>query len=142
MRRNSHKLRPGGAGNLAGYPPILALHRSCTTPGRETKLEVIMRNSLAILIGTLCAAGTLQAASAAQSASTTKDQVSAAPAQQHEVVMTAKWGFEAPNLFPLDPQEVQSYGGTTRPGPRNRHLSASRGGLVTAAERSGLPGRE
>lgn len=101
-----------------------------------------MRNTLAILIGSLCAAGTLQAAPAAQSATATRDETSSTPTQQQEIVMTAKWGFEAPNLFPLDPQEVQSYGGTTRPGPRNRHLSASRGGLVTAAERSGLPGRE
>jgi len=101
-----------------------------------------MRNSLAILIGTLCAASTLQAAAAAQSGSTAKDKISSMPTQQHEVVMTGKWGFEAPNLFPLDPQEVQSYGGTTRPGPRNRHLTASRGGLVTAVDRSGLPGRE
>ena len=67
-----------------------------------------MRNSLAILIGTLCAAGTLQAAPASQSATTTKDEISSMPPQQHELVMTAKWGFEAPNLFPLDPQEVQS----------------------------------
>lgn len=101
-----------------------------------------MRNSLAILIGTLCAAGTLQAAAAAQSPSSPKGDISSTATQQPEVVMTAKWGFEAPNLFPLDPQEVQSYGGTTRPGPRNRHLSAARGRLVTAADRSSLPGRE
>jgi hypothetical protein len=142
MLSNDHKLRPRSAGTLVAYLLILALRRSCTAPGRATILEVSMRKSLVILIGALGAAGTLQAAPATQSANTTRNEIPSSPTQQHQVVMTAKWGFEAPNLFPLDPQEVQSYGGTTRPGPRNSHLSASHGGLVTAVDRSSLPGRE
>jgi hypothetical protein len=98
-----------------------------------------MRNSLAILIGTLSVAGTLQAASAAQFPSTTKNEISPAPTQQ---VKTAEWGFEAPNMIQLDPQEVQSQGAATRPGPRNRLLTPPHGGLVTAVDRSGVPGRE
>jgi hypothetical protein len=101
-----------------------------------------MRISLAILIGTLCAAGTLQAAPAAQDPSTTKSEVPPAPTQPHVVVKTAAWGFEAPKLFPLDPQEVQSQGAATRPGPRNRLLTPPHGGLVTAVDRSNVPGRE
>jgi hypothetical protein len=117
----------------------LAVHRSCTTPGSETKLEVIMRNSLAILIGTLCAAGTLQVAAAAQSPGTTKNEISPMPPQQ---VKSAEWGFEAPNMFQLEPQEVQSQGAATRPGPRNRLLTPPHGGLVTVVDQSGVPGRE
>ncbi len=100
-----------------------------------------MRNSLAILIGTLCAAGTLQAA-AAQHATTAKNESSLPPLPQYEVVKTGAWGFEAPNLFRLDPQQVQSQGAATRPGPRNRHLTPPHGGLVTVADRSRIPGRE
>lgn len=100
-----------------------------------------MRNSLAILIGTLCAATTLQAAPAAQDPGTTKNEVSPLPVQQQRVVKTAEWGFEAPNLFRLDPQEVQSQGGTIRPGPRNRFRTPPHGGLITVGD-PGLPGRE
>lgn len=101
-----------------------------------------MRNSWAILIGTLCAAGALQAAPAAQIPSTTKSEIPPAPTQLHEVVKTAAWGFEAPKLFPLDPQEVQSQGAATRPGPRNRLLTPPHGGLVTVIDPSGELGRE
>ena len=96
-----------------------------------------MRNSLAILIGTLCAAGTLQAATTTPS--TTKNEIPPPPTQQ---VKTAEWGFEAPNLFRLEPQEVQSQGAATRPGPRNRLLTPPHGGLVTVFDRSSVPGRE
>src|SRR5579859_3644892 len=98
-----------------------------------------MRNSLAILIGTLCAAGGLQAAPITQTPSTAKNEISSPPAQQ---VKTAQWGFEAPNMFPLDPQEVQSQGAATRPGPRNRLLAPPHGGLVAAVDRSSVFGRE
>src|ERR1700682_3040188 len=101
MLSNAYKLRPRGAGTLVRYWPIFALRRSCTTLGRATILEVSMRNSLAILIGTLCAAGTLQAAPATQIPSTTKNEMSPPPMQQ---VKTAEWGFEAPNMFRLEPQ--------------------------------------
>ena len=101
-----------------------------------------MRNSLAILIGTLCAAGTLQAAPVTPYPSTIKKDLSFPPTQQNEVVKTAEWGFEAPNMFRLDPQEVQSQGAATRPGPRNRLLTPPHGGLVAAVDRSGVPGRE
>jgi len=57
-------------------------------------------------------------------------------------VKTAEWGFEAPNMFRLDPQEVQSQGAATRPGPRNRLLTPPHGGMVTAFDRSSVPGRE
>jgi hypothetical protein len=98
-----------------------------------------MRNSLAILIGTLCAAGTLQAAPATQIPSTTENEISPPPTQQ---VKTAEWGFEAPNMFRLDAQEVRSQGAATRPGPRNRFLTPPHGGLVTVVDRSSAPGRE
>ena len=142
MLGNHHKLRPRSARTPVRSLLILALRRSCTTAGRATILEVSMRKSLAILIGALGAAGTLQAAPATQSANTTRNEIPSSPTQQHQDVMTAKWGFEAPNVFALDPQEVKSYGGTTRPGPRNTHLSAPHGGLVTAVDRSSLPGRQ
>ena len=98
-----------------------------------------MRISSAILIGTLCGVGTLQAAPAAQIPGTAGNEISYPPTQQ---VKTAEWGFEAPNMFRLDPQEVQSQGAATRAGPRNRLLTPPHGGLVTAVDRSSLPGRE
>ena len=98
-----------------------------------------MRISLAILIGTLCGAGTLQAATTAQISGAAGNDISYPPAQQ---VKTAEWGFEAPNMFRLDPQEVQSQGATTRAGPRNRLVTPPHGGLVTAVDRYSLPGRE
>jgi hypothetical protein len=101
-----------------------------------------MKTSLAILIGTLCATATLPAAAAAQSANTTGNEISPPPMQQHQGVRTAEWGFETPNMIPLDPQPVQSQGAATRPGPRNRHLTPPHGGLVTAGDRSNIPGRE
>jgi hypothetical protein len=101
-----------------------------------------MKKSLVILTGALCAAGTLQAASAAQDPSTNRSEISTAPTQLHEVVNTAAWGFEAPNLFPLDPQQVQSQGAATRPGPRNTLVTPPHGGLVTVLDRSDVPGRE
>ena len=101
-----------------------------------------MRNSLAILIGTLCAAGTLQAAPATLYASTTKNEIPPPPTQQYEVVKTAEWAFEAPNMIRLEPQDVQSQGAATRSGPRNRLLTPPHGGLVAAVDRSSVPGRE
>ena len=101
-----------------------------------------MRISLAILIGTLGAAGTLQAAPGTQYPSMTKSEIPPPPTQQHEVVKTAEWGFEAPNMFRLDPQDVQSQGAATRPGPRNRILTPPHGGLVAAVDRSGVPGHQ
>ena len=98
-----------------------------------------MRNSLAILIGTLCAAGSLQAAPVTETPSTVKNEISSPPEQR---VKTAQWGFEAPNMFPLDAREVQSQGAATRPGPRNRLLTPPHGGMVTAFDRSSVPGRE
>lgn len=108
-------------------------------PREINDLEVSMRNTLAILIGALCAAGSLQAAAGTATPSTDKDK-NPPPSARH--VKTAQWGFEAPQLFPLDPQEVQSQGAASRPGPRNRLLSPPHGGLVTAVDQSGMPGRE
>jgi hypothetical protein len=99
-----------------------------------------MRHLVAILFGTLCAAGTLHAAFAAQNPRTTNNEISPPPTLQQ--VKTAEWGFEAPNMFRLDPQEVQSQGAATRPGPRNRLLTPPHGGMVTAFDRSSVPGRE
>jgi len=101
-----------------------------------------MSKSLAILIGTLCAASTLQAAPSTPQSSTTKNESPPPLAEQFQVVKTAKWGFEAPNLFPLDPQEVNSQGAATRPGPRNQLRTPPHGGLVGVVDWSREPGRE
>ena len=101
-----------------------------------------MKKSFAILIGTLCAAGTLQAAPLNPESGTTKTEIPPPLAQQYQVVKTAKWGFEAPNLFPLDPQEVNSQGAATRPGPRNQLRTPSHGSLVGVLDRPRVPARE
>lgn len=101
-----------------------------------------MRHSLAILIGSLCTAGTLHAAPTTHSAGSNQRELSTTTMEQPDIVDTAKWGFEAPGLFPLDPQQVQSQGGTMRLGPRNTYQTPPHGGLVSAVDRSSLPGRE
>jgi hypothetical protein len=77
-----------------------------------------------------------------QSPNTTQNGISPPPTQQHEGLRTADWGFATPNMIPLDAQKVQSQGAATRPGARNRHLTPPHGGLVTAGDRSNVPGRE
>jgi len=101
-----------------------------------------MGKSFVILIGTMCVAGPLQAASSTPESGTTNIEVPPALAEQYQVVKTAKWGFEAPNLFPLDPQEVYSQGAATQPGPRNQLLTPPHGGKVGVLDWARDLGRE
>jgi len=95
-----------------------------------------MRTAVAIVIGSLWAAGT------ALATPQTPAPGGSPGSDQQGVVNTAKWGFEAPGLFALDPQQVHAQGGSLRPGPRNTLRSSPHGGLVSAVDRSGTPGRE
>jgi hypothetical protein len=95
------------------------------------------------LIMAACAAGSLQAFAAPQSGNTTSWQMpTASSAEQSTQVTTADSGWAVPKPVALDPQTVQSHGGSLRPGPHNRQLTEPHGGPVFSTARPAeMPGR-
>jgi len=95
-----------------------------------------MNRPFPLLVAILCAASTLQALGATQSqsprASGTWPQNME---QQSQGVKTGDWEYATPQMIPLDPQPVHSWGGATQAGPRNTHASPAHGGLITAGHR-------
>ena len=102
-----------------------------------------MKRSLFFLIATVCAASALQAAAATPSQSSAVSGTSAPGAeQQAKGVKTGDWEYATPQMLPLTPQPVRSWGAAVLPGPRNTHASSPHGGLITAGDRSNMFGRE
>jgi hypothetical protein len=107
-----------------------------------------MKNSLSILISTICATAALQGVAATQSQGTTSQTPAPLPAQQSGDMSTSGRNWTASDgvdLLPpmmLDRKGVQSWGGATQPGPRNEHLTAPHGGPIATGTRLNLPGRE
>jgi hypothetical protein len=107
-----------------------------------------MKNSLSILICTVCATAALQAAAATQSQGTTSQTPAPLAAQQSGDVSTSGRNWTAPDgvdLIPpmtLDRQGLQSWGAATQPGPRNEHLTPPHGGPIATGARLNVPGRE
>lgn len=103
-----------------------------------------MKSLLSLLIATVCVAGSLQAVAATQSQSPTPNGNSTpTPAgSASKGIRSADWGFATPQMIPLDSQPVRTWGAAVLPGARNTHASLPHGGLVTAGDRSNVPGRE
>jgi hypothetical protein len=102
-----------------------------------------MKRSFPLFMAIVCAAGALQAVAATQSPSDMLKETPSLPSDnQHQHFRTADWGFATPQMIPLDRQQVRSWGAAVLPGPRNTHVSPPHGGLVTAGDRSNVPGRE
>jgi len=103
-----------------------------------------MRKALAILLAIACAAGTLQAIAAARSTSSGPN-ASAPPSNEHETqspgIRTGDWGYATPQMIPLTPTPVRSWGEAMQPGPRNGHVSPPHGSSVTGGARLNAPGR-
>jgi hypothetical protein len=100
-----------------------------------------MKSLFPFLVAIVCAVSALQAAAATQSQSPNGTSVPSAE-QQAKGVRTGDWEYATPQMIPLDPQPVRSWGGAVLPGPRNTHVSAAHGGLITAGDRSNVFGRE
>ena len=62
--------------------------------------------------------------------------------QQTKGVRTGDWEYATPQMIPLAPQPVRTWGGAMQTGARNSHVSLPHGGLVTAGDRSNTYGRE
>ncbi len=102
-----------------------------------------MKNLYPFLIAIACAAGVTQPVAAMQGQSSSTGGTSAPnPEQQAKGVKTGDWEYATPQMIPLDPQPVRSWGGALLPGPRNTHASSPHGGLITAGDRSNVFGRE
>ena len=104
--------------------------------------EVIMKSSLAFLIVGAFAAGSLHAIAAMQTQGTVaSDSPPPGIGQESRSVRTADSGYGAIQPIPLEPQTVQSQGGSLRPGPHNRHLTPPHGGPLHSNARLDVPGR-
>jgi hypothetical protein len=102
-----------------------------------------MKNLFPFLVAIACAAGSLQAVAATQSQSPIPNGTSAPNAEhQSKGVRTGDWEYATPQMIPLDPQPVRSWGAAMQTGARNAHVSPPHGALVTAGDRSSVPGRE
>ena len=103
-----------------------------------------MRYALSVLLATAFAAGVLQATAATQSTSSASN-TSALSRTQHESksprMRTGDWEYAAPQMIPLTPQAVRSWGEAMQPGPRNEHVSPPHGSSVTGGARLSMPGR-
>jgi hypothetical protein len=79
---------------------------------------------------------------AAEQADTARNAATSAAEEQSQV-KTSDTGWAVPQSVQLDPQIVQSYGGSLRPGPHNRQRGQPHGGAVVSMARStDVPGRE
>ncbi len=102
-----------------------------------------MKSLFPILVAIVCAAGAMQPVAAMQSQSPSPSGTSAPSAeQQSKGVRTGDWEYATPQMIPLTPQPVRSWGAAVLPGPRNTHASSPHGGLITAGDRSNVFGRE
>ncbi len=102
-----------------------------------------MKNSLAILIATFCAAGTLGAAAAMKNQTPTSDRIAGPSSeQQPKRVRTGDWEYATPQFVPLESHPVRTWGGAVVAGPRNSHVSEAHGGLLATGARFDIPGRE
>ena len=103
-----------------------------------------MKHALPMLFALACAVSALQAIAATQG-STTAPSATAPPSDQHETkslgIRTGDWEYATPQMIPLTPQPVRSWGEATQPGPRNQHVSPPHGSLVTGGARTNVPGR-
>jgi hypothetical protein len=96
---------------------------------------------VSLIVATSFAAASLQSLAASPADATTNAAMPAAP--ERSEVKTSDTGWAVPQSVQLDPQTVQSYGGSLRPGPHNRQRSQPHGGPVaTMARPNEVPGRE
>jgi hypothetical protein len=114
-----------------------------------------MKTSFPFVVAIACAAGALQAL-AAMPADRPIPGAAAEPSAQQQLpgaeqqftagpsngVRTGDWEYATPQMIPLDPQPVRSWGAAMQTGARNAHVSPPHGALVTAGDRSSVPGRE
>lgn len=103
-----------------------------------------MKLAYASLVIAAFAAASLQSLAASQSDTTQATATSTLDrAAQPTQVRTSDTGWAVPQSVALDPQTVQSHGGSLRPGPHNRQISPAHGGpVVSAARPDQIPGRE
>ena len=103
-----------------------------------------MRQTLTLLVAIACAVGALQAIAATRSTSSGAS-TTALPGDEHETanpgIRTGDWEYATPQMIPLTPQPVRSWGEAMQPGPRNEHVSPPHGSLVTGGARLNAPGR-
>ena len=92
-----------------------------------------MKALSAVFVGAFCAGLSMTAAAHLHVAKAEHAQM---PVMQKDSkdVRTSDVEYATPER--LDPQVVQSQGGSSRPGPHNRHFSTAHGGSVTAGDRS------
>jgi len=107
-------------------------------------MEGAVRHALSVLLAMACAVGTLQASAATQSTSSASN-ATALP-RLHSVsksagVKTGDWEYATPQMIPLSPRPVRSWGEAMQPGPRNEHVSPAHGSPVTGGARLNAPGR-
>jgi hypothetical protein len=103
-----------------------------------------MRHALPILLAVACAVSVLEAVAATQSGNSIPNATavpSEEPAPKSPGLRTGDWEYATPQMIPLTPQPVRSWGGAMQPGPRNVHVSPPHGSLVTGGARLNEPGR-
>ena len=94
-----------------------------------------------LIIPTVFGAASLQSLAASQ-ANATREGATPASGVQYQV-RTSYTGWAVPESVPLDPQIVQSHGGSLRPGPHNRQINPSHGGPIASMARPDeVPGRQ
>jgi hypothetical protein len=103
-----------------------------------------MRLAYTSLIIVACGAVSLHALAApAAGGATSTEMTLAQAAEQSSPVKTSDTGWAVPQSVALDPQIVQSQGGSLRPGPHNRRFTKPHGGPVASVARpDDVPGRQ